>query len=235
MISPGRRIQLQQFLTRLGWPPDGCDLELLERALTHPSVQDRPHNDRLEFVGDSVLGLIAVLFLQERYPDLSVGEWAALKAKLVSAEHLARIGDRLSLDAFLVLGPTAKNDPKTARSRLADSLEAVLGALYLHTRDLTRIRAWLDDFLAAEVAALQQLPALGNYKVALQEWTQKHWKILPEYRDRAIGTVQAPWFASTVWVRDRPWGEGEGPNLKSAQQEAAKMALALLSQTDTVC
>ncbi|MGQ9866545.1 MAG: ribonuclease III [Pseudanabaenaceae cyanobacterium] len=235
MISPQRCEQLQEFLRRLGYPPDGCDLDLLDRALTHPSVQDRPHNDRLEFVGDSVLGLIAVLFLQEHHPDLTVGDWAALKSKLVSAEHLARIGDRLGLDEFLIVGPTAKNDPKTARSRLADSLEAVLGALYLHRPDVTPIRAWLDDFLVAEVKALQALPALGNYKVALQEWTQKHWKILPEYRDRAIGTVQAPRFASAVWVRDRLWGEGEGPNLKSAQQEAAKVALALLTQTDTLC
>ena len=234
-IDPRRHRELARLLSQLGLEssqldqvaPLGFDWLLVDRALVHPSFSSTYNNDQLEFVGDSVLRLSVSLFLQERYGDRSVGELAALRSHLVSDQTLAKIAGAYDLQKYVVVSNAARNDSQALRSLLADALEALIAALYIATQDLAFVRKWLDPQMQNFAEALLAIPALGNYKVALQELTQGVWKRLPEYRNLpTTGDADALPFYVEVWFNDRCWGQGQGKSIKSAQQAAAAIALA---------
>ncbi len=234
-IDPRRQRQLVSLLAKMGLEqeyleqanPSGFDWLLIDRSLVHPSFSTTYNNDQLEFVGDSVLRLSVSLFLQERYGDRSVGDLAALRSHLVSDKTLAEIASVYELQKYVVVSNAARNDTQALRSLLADALEALMAALYINTQDLAFIRKWLDPQMQRFSETLLAIPALGNYKVALQELTQGLWKRLPEYRNigRNIEAAENNLFYVEVWFDDRCWGKGEGKSIKAAQQEAAAIAL----------
>ncbi|PZU99873.1 MAG: ribonuclease III [Pseudanabaena sp.] len=236
-IDPRRHRELARLLAQLGLDssqldkiaPLGFNWLLVDRALVHPSFSNTYNNDQLEFVGDSVLRLSVSLFLQERYGDRSVGELAALRSHLVSDQTLAKIAGAYDLQKYVVVSNAARNDSQALRSLLADALEALMAALYIATQDLAYVRKWLDPQMQNFAEALLAIPALGNYKVALQELTQGVWKRLPEYRnlpkDLLTGDDNSLPFHVEVWFNDRCWGQGQGKSIKAAQQAAAAIAL----------
>ncbi len=240
-IDPRRQRQLISLLAKMGLEqeyleqvkPSGFDWLLIDRSLVHPSFSTTYNNDQLEFVGDSVLRLSVSLFLQEYYGDRSVGDLAALRSHLVSDKTLAEIAAIYELQKYVVVSNAARNDTQALRSLLADALEALMAALYINTQDLAFIRKWLDPQMQRFSEALLAIPALGNYKVALQELTQGLWKRLPEYRNVEMGqdetsqnkTSQNNIFHVEVWFDDRCWGRGQGLSIKAAQQQAAAIAL----------
>ena len=242
-IDPRRQRELVRLLEQMGLDPaklervnpsiksQGFDWLLIDRALVHPSFSTTYNNDQLEFVGDSVLRLSVSLFLQERYGDRSVGDLAALRSHLVSDKTLAEIASSYELQKYVVVSNAARNDPQALRSLLADALEALMAALYIATRDLTYIRQWLDPQMHRFAESLLAIPALGNYKVALQELTQGRWKRLPEYRNvtSEANSEGSSLFCVEVWFDDRCWGRGQGKSIKAAQQEAAAIALQEMS------
>ncbi|MCA1992282.1 MAG: ribonuclease III, partial [Coleofasciculus sp. S288] len=118
------------------------------------------------------------------------------------------------------------SDAAGETSRLADAFEAVLGALYLSTHTLELIRPWLDPPLQQLADEIRQDPARQNYKDALQEWTQAHYKLLPEYRLKETSLIHgdAQRFTAEVWLQGRQLGEGTGRSKKAAEQAAAKQA-----------
>ncbi|OIP69693.1 MAG: ribonuclease III [Oscillatoriales cyanobacterium CG2_30_44_21] len=237
-IDPRRHRELAKLLAQLGFEssqldqisPVGFNWLLVDRALVHPSFSSTYNNDQLEFVGDSVLRLSVSLFLQERYGDRSVGELAALRSHLVSDQTLAKIAGAYDLQKYVVVSNAARNDSQALRSLLADALEALMAALYIATQDLAYVRKWLDPQMQNFAETLLAIPALGNYKVALQELTQGVWKRLPEYRnlptqDLPTGEADAMPFHVEVWFNDHCWGQGQGKSIKAAQQAAAAIAL----------
>ena len=240
-IDPRRHRELVRLLEQMGLEQaklervnpsspsvdcQGFDWLLIDRSLVHPSFSTTYNNDQLEFVGDSVLRLSVSLFLQERYGDRSVGDLAALRSHLVSDKTLAEIASIYDLQKYVVVSNAARNDSQALRSLLADALEALMAALYINTQDLAFIRKWLDPHMQRFSETLLSIPALGNYKVALQELTQGRWKRLPEYRnvDKAQSNP-SNLFSVEVWFDDRLWGQGQGKSIKAAQQEAAAIAL----------
>jgi ribonuclease-3 len=234
MIDPRRQRELNRLLERLGIDSARqIDLQILDLSLVHPSYSTNSNNDYLEFVGDSVLRLAATMWLRENYPKCKVGELAALRSHLVSDRVIAEIATAYDLDRLLVMSNSARNDAKAVQTRVAAALEALLAALYLSTNDLSLIRSWLDPHLEQAALKLSAEPALGNYKVALQELTQSRWKLLPQYQtlerpgDRA-GAEQQELFMVEVWVENRCWGKGQGTSIKAAQQAAAAVALKAL-------
>lgn len=238
--DPRRQKQLEKFLGKLGLPSAvDVDLSLLDLALTHPSIS-RTHNyEQLEFVGDSVVRLIAAELLLETYPQESVGEFAAIRSILVSDRVLAELAESYGVEPYLLIGTNATGNPIGRQSWLADAFEAVLGALYLSTHNMDLIRPWLDRALKTRAAEVLNDPARFNYKDALQEWTQRKHKILPEYRvqenkdfkpskTEAIpdpSSYQAHRFIAEVWLENRCLGTGIGRSKKAAEQAAAKEAL----------
>ncbi|MGR3273553.1 ribonuclease III [Acaryochloris marina NIES-2412] len=229
---PQRQRQLEKLVLRLGLPGNApIRWELLDLALTHPSASGQANYEQLEFVGDSVVRLIAALLLQTENAQGAVGEWSAIRSVLVSDRHLATLAANYGLDRFLLLGPSTMNDHRGEDSRLADAFEAVLGALYLSTGDLSLIQPWLQAPLQHKAEQVRTDPAYQNYKAALQQWTQAVYQQLPEYRvqehppsSQHPNKVMDERFTAEVWLQEQLLGVGKGHSIKAAEKAAAQMA-----------
>ena len=224
---PRRQQELEGFVQRLGLPKAiSLNWELLDLALTHATFSAEHNYEQLEFVGDAVVKLAAAEFLMETYPHLNVGEFTALRSQLVSDRILAQIADAFGFERYLLVAPSAKSDVAGRESRLADSLEAVLAALYFTTHNLSLIQPWLIPEFQPLAEQILADPARQNYKAALQNWTQAHRKTLPEYRTQEIGnTHNDPHrFIAEVWLQGRCIGQGKGRSRKAAEQAAAQEA-----------
>ena len=199
---------------------------LLDRALTHPSISAEANYEQLEFIGDAVVRMASSELLFETYPNALVGEFAAIRSVLVSDRTLAQLAQAYGLERYLLVSSSAASDKAGEVSRLADAFEAVLGALYLSTHTLELVRPWLDPHFQQLTDEIRKDPARQNYKDALQEWTQAHYKILPEYRIKETSLIHgdAHRFTAEVWLKDRRLGEGTGRSKKAAEQAAAKQA-----------
>lgn len=226
-MDPQRQKQLQQLLRHLGISSLGdVDLALLDQALTHPSAPSLKNYETLEFLGDAALRLAAAEYLLEAYPTAVVGELTALRSHLVSDKTLTQLADSYGLERFLWMSDAAAKDPSGRPSRLAEAFEAVLGVLYLARHDLSLIRPWLDHHFERLAKSVQADPARHNYKAALQELTQAHYKALPNYHTveltRTHGDLER--FGSEVWFQGKLWGRGKGASMKLAEQAAAREA-----------
>lgn len=227
LTDPRRQKQLQQFVQKLGLPEKiPVQWTLLDLALTHPSISAQANYEQLEFVGDAVVRIATSELLFEMYPNALVGEFAAIRSVLVSDRILAQLAQSYGLERYLLVSSNAASDKAGETSRLADAFEAVLGALYLSTHTLELIRPWLDPPLQQLAVEIREDPAHQNYKDALQEWTQSHYKVLPEYRLQETSLVHgdANRFTAEVWLQGRRLGAGVGRTKKAAEQAAAKQA-----------
>ncbi|MEH2224677.1 ribonuclease III [Nostoc sp.] len=227
LAYPRRQRQLESLVQKLGLSLEApIKWELLDLALTHPTVSDSANYEQLEFVGDAVVRLVSAVVLWENYPDCPVGDFAAIRSVLVSDRILAQLARVYGLELYLLVAGSATADKVGLESRLADAFEAVLGALYLSTQNLELIRSWLDPHFHQLATEIRLDPARLNYKAALQEWTQAQFKVLPEYR---VVEVTQPHrnqerFLAEVWLHGNKLGEGKGRSIKTAEQAAAKVA-----------
>ncbi len=232
LVYPHRQQQLQGLIRRLGLPSQpNLRWDLLDLALTHPTASVEANYEQLEFVGDAVVKLAAAELLLELYPQEKVGEFTAIRSVLVSDRILAQIADHFGFDRYLLVSPAAQADNAGRLSRLADSLEAVIAALYLSTQNLQLIRPWLDPQFKRLATEILEDPARQNYKAALQNWTQTHQRVLPEYRVQEISQVydDPDRFAAEVWLQGQCLGRGQGRSIKAAEQAAARVAFLHLS------
>jgi ribonuclease-3 len=208
------------------------DRPLIVRALTHRSYAyengNLPTNERLEFLGDSVLGLVVTDALYTRHPELPEGQLAKLRAAVVNMRALAGIARRLDLGAFLLLGRGEETSGGRDKSSiLADTLEALIGAVYLeHSIDVARsfVHRLVDPLLASSAA----LGAGLDWKTSLQELTATAGLGVPEYAVTEEGPDHAKLFEATVLVTGEPRGTGNGRSKKEAEQKAAAAAFQLL-------
>ena len=205
------------------------DRALLKKALTHASVRQasakRRDNERLEFLGDRVLGLAIAELLSEVYPAANEGQLARLYNRLVRGGTCADVARALDLGASLVLSESeAGSGGRDKETILADACEALLGAIFLEAgydkaRAVVR-RHWggkLDGSPAAETA---------DAKSALQEWAQGQGLDLPHYAEVARqGPDHAPRFTSEVRIKGKKPARGDGANKRAAEQAAATALL----------
>jgi ribonuclease III len=206
------------------------DPELLQRALTHRSAGLR-HNERLEFLGDALVGAIVAEALYARWTKASEGDLTRARAELVRESALATLARRLDLGASLQLGPgEMKSGGHRRDSILADAFEAVVGAIYLdagYDACRTAVLPWFAD----AIEALPPLHKLGkDAKTRLQEWVQARQSPLPVYALLAeTGEDHAKSFRISCTLADPPLVcEGEGGSRRAAEQQAAEAALAAL-------
>ena len=226
-LDPRRQQELHRLVLKLGLSKSApVHWEKLDLALTHISVSTETNYEQLEFLGDAALRLAAAEFLLETYPNLKVGEMAAIRSHLVSDRTLADLAECYGLERYLLISASAAGDRAGRQSRLADAFEAILGALYLSTQNLRLIRPWLDSHLQRLATEVRTDPALQNYKAALQELTQAHNHTLPEYRVQEIrhshGDPER--FSAEAWFQGKQWGYGKGASIKLAEQAAAEKA-----------
>ena len=207
--------------------------ELFDRALTHRSYAYEqgglPTNERLEFLGDSVLGVVVTEHLFRSYPDLSEGQLAKLRAAVVNSRALAGVARGLELGERIHLGRgEGSTGGREKSSILADTMEAVIGAVFLEhgISGASVFVHHLFDPLMAEAAtrgagldwktSLQEVASLGGYGVPVYEVTES-------------GPDHAKSFSATVVLGDQSYGPGVGHNKKEAEQKAAALAFAAIS------
>jgi ribonuclease III len=207
--------------------PDG----LLTIALTHRSYSYEngglPTNERLEFLGDSVLGLTITEELYHRHPDRSEGDLAKLRASIVNTHALADVGRQLSehgLGSYLLLGRGEENSGGADKSSiLADGVESLLGAIYLqHGIDVAR-----EVILRLFAGLLDTAPTLGaglDWKSSLQELTAARGLGVPTYLVTSTGPDHDKEFTATVVIGEAEYGRGVGRTKKEAELKAAAAA-----------
>jgi ribonuclease III len=241
-VGPGRIVpfgsELEPLERRIGYR--FRDRGLLEHALTHRS---RVHedasggvidNESLEFLGDSVLGFVVADLLFREFPLFNEGQKSKLKASLVSAASLARLGTKLGLGEFLILG---RGEEKTGGRRkdalISDCYEALIAAIYLDG-GIEPIRTFLQRQFEGLIDEARRTGAQAtfteDYKSALQEWLQSHDRGLPVYRLAAeAGPAHRRRFEVEVLVGGEFVARADGKSKKEAAQAAAKAALTLLA------
>ena len=226
------------------------DADLVERAVTHRSFAYEngglPTNERLEFLGDSVLGLVITEELFRRHPDLPEGQLAKLRAAVVNSRALAEaavdagarpedmraladVSRDLSLGALIRLGRGEESTGGRDKSSiLADAVEALIGAVYLD-RGADEARSLVLRLFAALLDSAAQLGAGLDWKTSLQELAAGRLLGVPEYRVSEAGPDHAKTFQAVALVGGRPVGHGDGRSKKEAEQRAAAQAWSALS------
>ncbi len=209
-----------------------ANVELLRVALTHRSFARSgekdwlPSNERLEFLGDSVLGLIVSEFLYNRFPTKSEGGLTKLKSLLVNETALFRVSEALDLGRFILLSP--EEERAGGRNRVSinsDSLEAVIGALYLDG-GLGAVRPMIDRYIISQMEKIEADDSFRNYKGELLELVQGRGEGMPRYEViEERGPDHDKTFSVVVYINGRKIGSGLGPSKKDAEQEAAAEAL----------
>lgn len=204
----------------------------LRLALTHRSYAYEnggiPSNERLEFLGDSVLGIIITDALYRRHPDLPEGQLAKLRASIVNMHALAGVGEQLGIGAVLLLGNGEELTGGRAKaSILADAVEALLGALYLR-HGLEPVRAAVLAIFADLLRSAPQLGAGLDWKTSLQELSATLAIGVPAYEIDADGPDHDKTFTAHAVVGGHRLGHGSGHTKKEAEQQAASEAYRLL-------
>jgi ribonuclease III len=219
----------------LGWRFH--DPALLDLALTHRSfcaergIEDS--NERLEFLGDSVLGFVVTTFVFDEYPQLPEGELAKLRAVVVSSETLASLANEIDLGAAMRLGKGEDASGGRAKpSILADAMEAVIAAVYLDG-GLDAARGVILGALEGTIREQAAGPGGGDYKTRLQELAAQLLDQLPRYQLRHEGPDHSKRFFASVLLRGEIYGAGEGRSKKAAEQAAAREAWARLQHEAT--
>ena len=216
----------QDLRAALGDPD--LDAELLELALTHRSYAYEngglPTNERLEFLGDSVLGVVITETLYRSHPDLSEGRLAKLRAAVVNARALAEVARTVGLGPHIRLGKGEESTGGHDKSSiLADTVEAIIGATYL-SGGFEPARALVHLLFDTLLDAAAGLGAGLDWKTSLQEFCAEHDLGVPQYVIEDDGPDHMKTFTAQVRVADRMHGHGVGRSKKEAEQQAAESA-----------
>jgi ribonuclease-3 len=212
---------------------------LLEQALVHRSYLneapdlDLESNERMEFLGDAVLGVVISDRLYRDYPGLSEGQLSQIRALLVRWDTLAEAAERISLGDYLMLGRGEEMSGGRMRpSNLAGALEALIGAAFLDS-GLTKARRLVLQLLEPELEQIAAGAVAVDSKSRLQQVVQARWHEIPKYRlISSVGPDHAKTFKVEVLVHSEVLGRGEGRNKKQAELAAARQALEALAASD---
>ncbi len=218
------------LLRELGAP---LDIALLERALTHRSFAYEngglPTNERLEFLGDSVLSIIVTDTLFRDHPDLPEGQLAKLRAAVVNMRALAAVSRELKLGLYVRLGKGEEGTGgRDKASILADTLEAVIGAVYLQN-GLETAGTFVHRLFDPVIERSTRLGAGLDWKTSLQELTAGRMLGVPEYHVEESGPDHQKTFRAYVRIGGEVQGEGAGRSKKEAEQQAAEAAWTTIS------
>ncbi len=232
--------ELSRYLTEVTGEP--VDEPLLTRALTHRSYSYEhgglPHNERLEFLGDSVLGLVVTDHLHTTHTDVTEGDLAKLRAAVVNMRALADVARTIDLGSYIHLGRgEISTGGRDKNSILADTVEAVIGAVYLSTpkpRGLDAAAKLVHALLDGVMTSSAKLGAGLDWKTSLQEVAAGQGRGAPSYRTSDEGPDHDKTFTAEAVIDDEVVGTGVGRTKKDAEQEAAARAYAALSEAEPV-
>ncbi len=213
---------------RLGY--EFQDASLLYEALTHASGADHrlSSNERMEFLGDSILGFVVCELLYHRYPDLLEGDLTQIKSAAVSRSTCGRIGARIGLSDFLLTGKGMQESPGMPASLVANAVESIIAAIYLDG-GLPPARDFIIDHIVQDLCRIVEGKAELNFKSTLQQYSQRKFGSPPAYHllDQT-GPDHRKNFQICAQVGNRRFAPAWGANKKQAEQRAAGNALAEL-------
>ncbi len=223
------RTQIEGCEERIGYTFH--DKSLLRAALTHASGAEHrlASNERLEFLGDAILGAVVCEQLYRRYPDYLEGELTKIKSVVVSRQTCAKISQQLGLEEFLILGKGMTTHPSVPLSLLSDVFESLVAAIYLDGGD-SHARAFVEAHVGPEIEAVAGGDHGGNYKSLLQQLAQREYGTTPTYQllDEK-GPDHSKCFKISAQVGRNRYQPAWGRNKKEAEQRAARNALSELS------
>ncbi len=201
------------------------NLAFVHRSYSNETANPSGNNEKLEFLGDSVLGLVVAEHLFTTLPDKVEGDLAKIKSFVVSEESLAKVAARLQVDRYLLVGRGEEySGGRQKKAILADAMEAIIGALFLDS-GMKSARRFVLEQLVPEIDLVLQDRHRKDYKTLLQEFVQKKYKTYPKYH---LTHRSGPDHNKTFWIEvrisDQSFGPGEGKNKKQAEQAAAKLA-----------
>ena len=220
---------LQTLQQRLGY--QFHDTKLLIEALTHKSHKQPYNNERLEFLGDAVLDLVVGEYLYKKFPKFDEGDLSKMRASLVNEDGFTLLAHHLKLGEHIFLSNAEENNNgRNKNSLLANAFEAVMGAIYLES-GLESVRNITVELLELTHEEISLDSLFKDYKTSLQELTQAHFGITPDYQLVAShGPDHKKEFEIAAFIDGKRYASALGKSKKHAQQEAAKIALDILSK-----
>jgi len=229
MVKKERKEELAKLQKTLGY--SFRDVRLLNKALTHKSYANETgknlkHNERFEFLGDSVLDLIVSEYMIRKYSDYNEGALSKIRAGVVNESSLAKLARKIDLGNFLLLGRGEEmSGGRSKSSLLANTYEALAGAIYYDSDLKSAAKVFLPNF-KKEIKAYIETPESRDFKSDLQEYSQNKMACIPVYKvTKEIGPDHEKQFEVVVSIKDKSLGKGMGRSKKEAEQAAAKMAL----------
>lgn len=207
-------------------------LAFVHRSFVNENKEITQHNERLEFLGDSVLGLLVANYLYRSLPNVPEGELSYLRSRLVEASSCVAFIQKFNVEKFILLGKGERmNDGRGRESILSDLFEAIIGAIYLDGGIEAAGDFYFKNF-SEEIEAILKTP-LRNWKALLQDYCQKRYQQTPIYKLlEETGPDHSKIFKIAVLVNNKEMGTGEGASKKEAQQAAAEDALSNFSLPD---
>ncbi|MEM5947759.1 ribonuclease III [Spirochaetia bacterium 38H-sp] len=235
-ISEDRRKELLLFEKQNGIR--FRSLELLNLAFSHRSYAHEQvgvgDNERLEFLGDSVLGLAVADYLYNTFPDKAEGELARIKSFVVSEDTLYDVALKIKVDNFILISKGEEfSGGRSKKALLADATEAIIGAYYLDA-GFEAAKDFVLRLIVPEIDKVVENRHKKDYKTLLQEYVQKNFKTYPKYRlVQKKGPDHNRTFVIEVMILDKSYGPGKGKNKKEAEQDAAAIAYKALAGSNT--
>ncbi len=206
------------------------NLELLNLAFCHrsfanESTTDTDNNERLEFLGDSVLGLVVSDWLFTHLPHSDEGDFSRIRSFVVNEESLAGIAKKLRVDNFILIGKGEEfSGGRTKKTLLADCMEAIFGAFYLDS-GFKAAKELIERLLIPEIRSVLENKHRKDYKTLLQEYVQKRYKTYPRYEVvKRTGPEHEHTFWVQVTIQKKKFGPASGSNKKEAEQAVAQIA-----------
>ena len=230
MIEAQSKLNDERLANRIGYQFTQTDL--LKLALTHRSVSHKQNYERLEFLGDSLLGMIIANYLYNAYPSENEGRLTRMRATLVRQEALGKIANDLKLSQHLILSTgELKSGGHHRESILADTVEAIIGAIYIDCTDMKRLEAIVLKWYEPYLDHIEPTDQLKDPKSRLQEYLQARKKPLPVYEVVDIqGDAPNQHFKVECQIEGLPLMSGEGSSRRFAEQSVAADILKLVEQ-----
>ncbi len=229
-ISPEQLLRLVECEKRIGYP--FREKSLILAALTHASGANHrlASNERLEFLGDAILGAVICEFLFHRYPEYLEGDLTRIKSVVVSRRTCAAISGELGLEEFLILGKGMATHPSVPSSLMSDVFESLIAAIYLDG-GYAEARRFIEQHVVPEIERVVVGDSGTNHKSQLQQLSQRHYGSTPTYRVVGEkGPDHCKIFQIAAQVGTRLFDPAWGPNKKEAEQRAARNAMLELSR-----
>ena len=201
-------------------------------ALTHTSANKLVNHEKLEFFGDAVLRLSASDFIERNYTNMSVGSRSELRSQIVSDEWLTKLGKKIFIEKVIIKGPKALGDANSKDTIIAETTEALIGAIYKCFNSINEVNIWLDNFWKKDAELYLQSPHKYNAKSALQEWCQSQGFDLPIYKIYEVSKNHGDQkrFSCEIYVNGSKEACSFGHSHKKAEKKAARILIEKILQ-----